>query len=160
MPLCKAPHNGKTHLAKAYGRECCLRGYKAYILTGSELKTKLKAAIANGTEDKAVSSISKPSCLIIDEVGRCKFDKRQTNLFFDIVDHRYEKRTPMTTIFTSNYGPDKWGEFFDGDSTLLCALDRIFDHAAVFMMRGTSYRGAQLEKFAVEAVPAKQENKK
>ena len=151
---------GKTHLAKAYGRECCLRGYKAYILTGSELKTKLKAAIANGTEDKAVSSISKPSCLIIDEVGRCKFDKRQTNLFFDIVDHRYEKRTPMTTIFTSNYGPDKWGEFFDGDSTLLCALDRIFDHAAVFMMRGTSYRGAQLEKFAVEAVPAKKENKK
>ena len=106
------------------------------------------------------TSISKPSCLIIDEVGRCKFDKRQTNLFFDIVDHRYEKRTPMTTIFTSNYGPDKWGEFFDGDSTLLCALDRIFDHAAVFMMRGTSYRGAQLEKFAVEAVPAKQENKK
>ena len=42
----------------------------------------------------------------------------------------------------------------------MCALDRIFDHAAVFMMRGTSYRGAQLEKFAVEAVPAKQENKK
>ena len=54
-------------------------------------------------------------------------------------------------IFTSNMSPNKWGEFFSKDSSLLCALDRIFDDATVFMMKGNSYRGksASFEKSKV-----------
>ena len=36
---------------------------------------------------------------------------------------------------------------------LLCALDRVFDKASVFMMRGPSYRGRELDTYSVEAVP-------
>ena len=53
-------------------------------------------------------------------------------------------------IFTSNMSPNKWGEFFSEDSSLLCALDRIFDDATVFMMKGNSYRGKRLETIAIE----------
>ena len=42
---------------------------------------------------------------------------------------------------TSNLGPDKWSEFFSEDSSLLCSLDRIFDFATVFTIKGQSYRG-------------------
>lgn len=46
-----------------------------------------------------------------------------------------------------------WHEYFTGDDTMLCALDRIFDKATVFMMAGPSYRGAGLETLSMEAAP-------
>ena len=71
-------------------------------------------------------------------------------MFFDMVDRRHNKEGPNTMIFTSNMSPNKWGEFFSEDSSLLCALDRIFDNAPVFMMKGNSYRGKRLETRAIE----------
>ncbi|MCP2078485.1 hypothetical protein BR46_002101, partial [Adlercreutzia equolifaciens subsp. celatus DSM 18785] len=40
-----------------------------------------------------------------------------------------------------------------GDDTLLCTLDRLFDRASVFVMKGASFRGAELEIFSVETTP-------
>ena len=144
---------GKTHLAQAYGRECCLRGLKTYYIKASELKGRLEAAVRRGNASRAVGSLVKPSCLIIDEVGRCEFDKACTDLLFHVVDRRYEKEGPNTMILTSNAVASEWPKFFDGDDTLLCTLDRIFDKASVFMMRGPSYRGGGMDTFSVEAVP-------
>lgn len=141
---------GKTHLAMAYGRECCMRGMKTYFLKATELNQKLVDAVKYGREGSTVNSLVKPSCLIIDEIGRCVFNKESTRMFFDMIDRRYNKEGPNIIIFTSNKGPDKWGEFFSEDSSLLCALDRIFDDATVFMMKGDSYRGKKLETIAIE----------
>jgi hypothetical protein len=92
-------------------------------------------------------------CVPYAEVGRCTFDKPCTDLFFDIVDRRYENDCANTMILTSNTPTNNWDEFFTGDDTLLCTLDRIFDKASVFMMRGPSYRGKGLDTYSVEAVP-------
>lgn len=142
---------GKTHLAMAYGRECCVNGMKAYFLKATELNQKLTDARKYGHESSAINGLVKPSCLIVDEVGRCVFDKENTRMFFDIIDRRYNKEGPNTMIFTSNKSPDKWGEFFNEDSTLLCALDRIFDDATVFVIKGNSYRGRKCETIALSA---------
>ena len=48
-------------------------------------------------------------------------------------------------IFTSNKNPALWREDFEEDATLLCTLDRIFDDATVFKLRGESFRGKKLE---------------
>ena len=56
-------------------------------------------------------------------------------------------------ILTSNTPANNWQEFFSGDDTLLCALDRVFDRATVFLMKGPSFRGRELETFAVESMP-------
>lgn len=141
---------GKTHLAMAYGRECCNRGLKTYFLKATELNQRLNDAMKYGRESSTINGLVKPSCLIIDEIGRCVFNKEATRMFFDMVDRRYNKEGPNTMIFTSNMTPNKWGEFFSEDSSLLCALDRIFDDATVFMMKGNSYRGRRLETIAVE----------
>lgn len=98
-------------------------------------------------------TLVKPTCLIVDEVGRCTFDRACTDLFFDVIDRRYEKEGPNTMILTSNVAPSAWDEFFTGDDALLCALDRVFDKASVFIMRGPSYRGRELDTYSVEAVP-------
>lgn len=142
---------GKTHLAMAYGRKCCENGLKAYFLKATELNQRLTDARKYGRESSTINGLVKPSCLIIDEVGRCVFDKENTRMFFDIIDRRYNKEGPNTMIFTSNKSPDKWGEFFNEDSSLLCALDRIFDDATVFVIKGNSYRGRKCETIALSA---------
>ena len=142
---------GKTHLAMAFGRECCLKGLKAYFLKATELNQKFKDARKYGREATCINGLVKPSCLIIDEVGRCIFDKENTRMFFDVIDRRYNKEGPNTMILTSNKSPDKWAEFFSEDSSLLCSLDRIFDVATVFMIKGNSYRGKRCETIALSA---------
>ena len=140
---------GKTHLAQAYGRACCERGLKAYFMKASELNQRFTNA--RRYDKDAISFLVKPSCLIIDEVGRCNFDKENTKLFFDLIDRRYSKEGTSCMIFTSNKSPDTWSEYFASDSDLLCSLDRIFDDASVFIIKGDSYRGRKLETIKLEA---------
>lgn len=110
---------GKTHLAQAYGRECCMRGLKTYYIKATELRDRFQKAVQRGNTSRVVSSLVKPSCLIVDEVGRCVYDRPCTDLFFDVVDRRYEKEGPNAMVITSNIAPSGWDEFFTGDDTLL-----------------------------------------
>ena len=140
---------GKTHLAQAFGRSCCEKGLKSYFLKASELNQRFTDARKYGRD--SINFLVKPSCLIIDEVGRCNFDKENTRMFFDLIDRRYSKEGANCMIFTSNKSPDTWAEYFASDSDLLCSLDRIFDDASVFIIKGDSYRGRKLETFKLEA---------
>ena len=144
---------GKTHLAQAYARKCCKQGMQSYYIKARELRDKLVNAVKTGREANVINTLSRTNCLVIDEIGRCVFDKECTDLLFHVVDLRCEREDPNTMILTSNYGADKWGEFFTGSSTLLCTLDRIFDNATVFMMKGLSFRGVGLETYALETAP-------
>ena len=60
---------GKTHLAQAFGFECCKRGMKTYFIKMSELRDRFTAARRAGKEASVLTSLVRPSCLIIDEVG-------------------------------------------------------------------------------------------
>lgn len=145
-----SPGIGKTHLAQAFGRACCEKGLKTYFIKATELNQRLTAARHNDRVARTVNGLVKPSCLIIDEIGRCTFNAENTRLFFDIIDRRANKDAPNCIIFTSNKTPDLWKEYFQESDSLLCALDRIFDDALVFMMRGESYRGRKLETVSIE----------
>ena len=144
------PGTGKTHLAQAFGYACCQRGLKTYFIKASELRDRFSAAVRNGKTDSCLLGLVRPSCLIIDEIGHCSFGKAETRLFFDLVDRRYNKEGSYNMIFTSNKNPALWREDFDEDATLLCALDRIFDDATVFKLRGESFRGKKLETVSLQ----------
>lgn len=144
------PGTGKTHLAQAFGYECCKRGIKTYFIKMTELRDKFTAARRVGKEASLLNSLVRPSCLIIDEVGHCEFDKENTRLFFDLIDRRYNKEGNFNIVFTSNKHPSHWRTNFNEDDTLLCALDRIFDDATVFNIKGESFRGKRLETIALQ----------
>ena len=141
---------GKTHLAQAFGYACCCHGMKTYFIKASELRDRLTAARRAGKTDSCLNGLVRPSCLIIDEIGHCAVDKESTRLFFDLIDRRYNKEGSFNMVFTSNKNPALWREDFDEDATLLCALDRIFDDAMVFKLRGESFRGKKLETVSLQ----------
>jgi len=126
---------GKTHLAQAFGYECCQRGIKTYFIKMPELRDKFTAARRAGKEAAILNGLVRPSCLIIDEVGHCEFDKENTRLFFDLIDRRYNKEGNFNIVFTSNKHPSHWRSNFNEDDSLLCALDRIFDDATDLTLR-------------------------
>ena len=142
---------GKTHLAMAFGRMVCEKGMKSYFLKATELNQKLTNARKYGKVASVTNGLVKPSCLIIDEVGRCVFDEINTQIFFDIIDRRSNKEGPNCMIFTSNKVPSTWGKYFIEQDSLLCALDRFFDDSTVFMIKGESYRGRKTETISLEA---------
>ena len=141
---------GKTHLAQAFGYECCQHGMKTYFIKMSELRDKFTAARRVGNEASALNGLVRPSCLIIDEVGHCEFGKENTRLFFDLIDRRYNKEGNFNIVFTSNKSPSQWRRNFNEDDALLCSLDRIFDDATVFNIKGESFRGKHLETIALQ----------
>ena len=141
---------GKTHLAQAFGYECCQQGLKTYFIKMSELRDRFTTARRSGKEASVLNSLVRPSCLIIDEVGHCEFDKENTRLFFDLIDRRYQKEGSFNIVFTSNKNPSQWRDVFNEDDSLLCSLDRIFDDATVFTIRGESFRGRRLEKISLQ----------
>ena len=141
---------GKTHLAQAFGYECCKRGMKTYFLKMTELRDRFDAARRTGKEGKLLNGLIRYSCLIIDEVGHCDFDKENTRLFFDLIDRRCNTEGNSSIIFTSNKNPARWRDNFNDEDSLLCALDRLFDDATVYKLRGQSYRGKKLETINLE----------
>ena len=102
-----------------------------------------------GKEASILNGLVRPSCLIIDEVGHCEFDKENTRLFFDLIDRRYNKEGNFNIVFTSNKHPYHWRTNFNEDDALL-SLDRIFDDATVFNIKGESFRGKKLETIALQ----------
>ena len=142
-------------MAMAFGRAVCEQRMKAYFLKATELNQKLTNARKYGNVASVTNGLVRPSCLIIDEVGRCVFDEANTQIFFDIIDRRSNKEGPNCMIFTSNKNPSTWGKYFIEQDSLLCALDRFFDDSMVFMIKGESYRGRKTETISLEAGTSK-----
>lgn len=97
---------GKTHLAQAFGYECCQHGLKTYFIKMSELRDKFTSARRNGKEASVLNGLVRPSCLIIDEVGHCEFDKENTRLFFDLIARRYNKEGSYNILPATKIHPN------------------------------------------------------
>lgn len=73
----------------------------------------------------------------MDEIGHIPLTREESNLLFQFVSSRYEKRS---TIYTSNKGFNEWGEVL-GDSVMAAAvLDHILHHCTVIIIKDEPYR--------------------
>ena len=74
--------------------------------------------------------------LIVDEIGYLPITPGGANLFFQLVNARYEKGA---MILTSNRGFAEWGEVFGDPVVATALLDRLLHHAVVVQIEGASY---------------------
>ena len=129
---------GKTHLASALGYAACLEGYTVLFATAIDVINTLSAAQAAETMKQALKKYTRPSLLILDELGFLPIDKAGADLLFQVISRRYEQGA---LVITSNRAFKDWPEIFNNDSTLTSAiLDRLLHHAETVLIQGKSYR--------------------
>lgn len=71
------------------------------------------------------------------EDGTLKINKEDSNLFFQLIDMRYEKKS---TILTTNMNFNEWDGVFYDAVVANAIMDRILHHAHVVPISGKSYR--------------------
>jgi DNA replication protein DnaC len=132
------PGTGKTHLSVALGIEAANHRYRVKFTTCPTLITKLKEAKERNSYSRRLGSYTKPSLLIIDEVGFTPLDEQEAALLFDVVCGRYEHGS---IILTSNKTYGEWADIFTDNEVIATAiLDRLLHHSKTFTMKGDSYR--------------------
>jgi DNA replication protein DnaC len=146
------PGTGKTHLASALAIEAVKVGRSVYFATLADIVASLAKAERDSMLRERIRYLCRPALLVVDEIGYLPITPSGGNLFFQLVNGRYEKGA---MILTSNRGFAEWGEIF-GDTVVATALlDRLLHHAVVIQIEGSSYRLRQHSDLVPEHLRAK-----
>lgn len=146
------PGTGKSHLAIALGVEAVRAGRSVYFSPLADIVASLARAEREGSLRERIRFLSRASLLIVDEIGYLPVSASNGNLFFQLVNARYERGA---MILTSNRGFGEWDQVF-GDSVVAAALlDRLLHHATVVQIEGSSYRLRQHADLVPEAMRAR-----
>ena len=131
------PGTGKSHLATAIGVTAAKAGKSVYRATLAELIEALVRAEREGRLAEKLRFLARAALLIVDEIGYLPITSGGANLFFQLVNARYEKGA---MILTSDRGFAEWGDIFGDPVVATALLDRLLHHAVVILIEGASYR--------------------
>jgi DNA replication protein DnaC len=132
--------SGKTFIACALGHTACIKGYRVKYYRLSRLLLELTQTKADGTYSKALQSLSKIDCLILDDWGLEPLEAAQRNDLMEIMDDRHGS---TSTVMISQLPTDQWYASI-GDNTLADAiLDRLMHNAHRMALKGESMRKTQ-----------------
>jgi DNA replication protein DnaC len=146
------PGTGKSHLAVALGVEAVKAGRSVYFVTLADLVGALAKAEREGSLREKIRYFCRFALLIVDEIGYLPVIPGGGNLFFQLVNARYERGA---MILTSNRGFAEWGEVFGDPVVATALLDRLLHHAVVIQIEGASYRLRQHADLVPEHVRSK-----
>ena len=137
LHLVGPPGTGKSHLSIALGVEAIKAGRSVSFTTLADLVGVLVKAEREGSLREKIRFLCRFALLIVDEIGYLPVTPGGGNLFFQLVNARYERGA---MILTSNRGFAEWGEVFGDPVVATALLDRLLHHAIVIQIEGSSYR--------------------
>ncbi len=146
------PGTGKSHLSIALGIEAVKAGRSVHFATLADLVGALAKAEREGTLREKIRFFCRFALLIVDEIGYLPVVPGGGNLFFQLVNARYEKGA---MILTSNRGFAEWGRVFGDPVVATALLDRLLHHAVVVQIEGASYRLRQHAELVPEHIRSK-----
>jgi len=128
---------GKTHLSVALAHAACVSGINTRFTTAADMLNRLHAAMADHSLEKALQAYTRPSLLVIDEVGYLPFNKEAGDLFFQVVAKRYERGS---IVLSCNRGFRQWSEIFADPIVAAAIIERLVHHGEILTLKGKSYR--------------------
>ena len=131
------PGVGKTFLAVGLGIEAIHRGFQVYFVTMGELIQLLKTQEFTHKSQVQLKRLQAADLVIIDDLVYMAMDQREANLFFQLINHLYER---SSIILTSNKSPENWSELMGDEGITTAILDRLLHRVEVIHMDGDSYR--------------------
>lgn len=136
---------GKTHLASGICRSLVALDRPARFFTGTALVQQLQQAKADYALAKALNKLDRYALLVIDDIGYVRKDEAETSVLFELVMHRYERRS---LLVTSNQPFSEWENVFSTSAMTVAAVDRLVDHSTIVQIHGESYRRKRARRSA------------
>ena len=131
---------GKTLLAKNIAHHAVLHGHTVLFITASAMLNDLTAQDGDNALKRRFLKYSRPSLLVIDEIGYLSYSNRHADLLFEVISQRYEERS---IIVTTNRPFAEWNEIFPNASCVVSLVDRLVHHSEILQIEGASYRAKE-----------------
>ena len=131
------PGVGKSFLAKCMAYAATQAGVKTLFTTAMDMINHLIAAEADHSLLKKLQYYQSQDLLAIDEIGYLSLGTQGSNLFFQVISARHERKS---TIITTNRIFAQWGEIFDNTTVATAIADRLVYNSEILILEGPSYR--------------------
>jgi len=131
------PGVGKSFLAKCMAYAATQAGIKVLFTTAMDMINHLIAAEADHSLLKKLQFYQSQELLVIDEIGYLSLGTQGSNLFFQVISARHERKS---TVITTNRPFAQWGEIFDNTTVATAIADRLVYNSEILILEGPSYR--------------------
>lgn len=128
---------GKTHVSAALGRSMIELGQRVKFLSATTVVQQLQQAKLQLQLPAFLVKLDRYDLLILDDLGYVKKTEAETSVLFELIAHRYERKS---LLITANQPFSQWDSIFTDSMMTVAAIDRLIHHAAIFEMQAESFR--------------------
>ena len=131
---------GKTGLASALLLKALQNGYRGRFIRAQDLFDEMYASLADRSTRKLLNQLARLDVLVVDEMGYLNLRPEQSNIFFKLMEERYNRRA---TLITTNLDYDEWHQFLGNRPMVEALLSRLRHHCHTLRIDGPSLREPQ-----------------
>jgi DNA replication protein DnaC len=128
---------GKTHLATGVARCTVELGKRVKFFSATALVQTLQQAKLNLSLPGMLNKLNRYDLLVVDDLGYVKKSEAETSVLFELIAHRYERKSLM---ITANQPFREWDSIFADSMMTVAAIDRLVHHAVILEIQAESYR--------------------
>lgn len=128
---------GKTGLASAILRKALENGYRGRFIKAQDLFDEMYESLADRSTRKLLNHLANIDLLLIDEMGYLNLSKEHTNIFFRLMEERYNRKS---TIITTNLDYEEWYDFLGNKKMVEALLSRLRHHCKTIHIDGPPLR--------------------
>ena len=129
---------GKTGLASGILLKALFAGRRGEFLKAQDLFDDLFRSLADHSSRKLLDRLIRVEVLLIDELGYLNLRPEQSNIFFKLMEDRYQRR--LCTLITTNLDFEEWYAFLGQKAMVGALLDRLRHRCVTLRIEGPSLR--------------------
>jgi DNA replication protein DnaC len=128
---------GKTGLAIGLLRRALENGYRGLFVSAQDLFDEMYTSLADRSTRQLLNRLKAVDVLLIDEMGYLNLRPEQTNIFFRLMEDRYNRKS---TLITTNLDYDDWYGFLGRKEMVEALLSRLRHRCRTIKIDGPSLR--------------------
>lgn len=120
-------------------------GKRVKFFSAITLVQQLQAAKQQLQLPATLAKLDRFDLLILDDIGYVKKTDDETSVLFELIAHRYERRS---LLITANHPFSTWDSIFSDSMMTVAAVDRLVHHALIIEIKAESFRKQAADKRA------------
>lgn len=128
---------GKSTIARNIAYQALCAGHTVLFVEAAAMLGELAGIDSASALQRRLRHYASFDLLCIDEVGYLSYSNQHADLFFELTNRRYERKS---TIVTTNRAFSQWYEVFPNAACVVSLIDRLIHNAEVTALEGESYR--------------------